>query len=97
MIDRTGKSVISQKNDKDTLSISSINQESFLGGTPKIVRTVRRNSQTRVIEKEMALPDEGILQRKLGAAYQQQKSKMNQSVISQLPPTGSGLGNRNMK
>lgn len=68
-----------------------------MGGTPKIVRTVRRNSQSRVIEKEMALPDEEVLQRKLGPAYQQQKSKLHQSVISQLPPTGTGLGNRNLK
>ena len=44
-----------------------------MGGTPKIVRSVRRNSQHRVIEKEMALPDDETLSKKIGSAYVQQK------------------------
>ena len=68
-----------------------------MGGTPKIVRSVRRNSQTRIIEKEMALPDDETLSKKIGSAYMNQKTKMNQSVISMLPPSGQGLGNRNLK
>lgn len=58
MIDRTGKSVVSKNDFKDTLSMSSFGKDSIAGSTPKIVRSVRRNSQSRVIDKEMVLPDD---------------------------------------
>lgn len=45
----------------------------------------------------MALPDDETLSKKVGSAYVNQKKEMNKSVISMLPPTGQGLGNRNLK
>lgn len=70
MIDRTGKSVVSKNEFKDNMSITSLGLESQTGSTPKIVRSVRRNSQSRVIGKEMDLPDDEVLHKKMGTAYQ---------------------------